>query len=323
MPEHLLILSAGRRCLLVQYFQEALRRSVPGAKVIAGDMSPELSSACQMADQNLRTSEIHDPEYINQLLKLCEMNQIRLVIPTIDTDLLLLAENRARFAERGIEVLVSDADLVRQCRDKRQTTSLFARHEISSPTQVDPLKETKFPLIAKPYDGSSSTNLHVVDSVKKLSESLLSDSKIVFFEYLSHEEHDEYTIDMYFDRDGFLKCFVPRLRMATRAGEVSKSRTEKLPALMSMREKFRHLPGARGCIAMQLFVCKRDNQLYGIEINPRFGGGFPLSYEAGAKYPTWIVAEYFHHEKIQYYDAWKDQLTMLRYDAHVLVPSAA
>ncbi|MCH2114801.1 MAG: ATP-grasp domain-containing protein [Pirellulales bacterium] len=323
MPQHLLIVSAGRRCLLVRYFQQAFSHADCGVQVLAADMAPDLSSACQAADGYLATPAIQDPDYIDRLLELCQANDIRVAIPTIDTDLLMLAENRDRFAMHGIELLVSDQDLVRQCRDKRLTVELFARHGVCSPAQVDPRQESAFPLIAKPYDGSSSNNLHVVRSVADLHPRLLEDTKLVFFEYLSREEHDEYTVDMYFDRDSVLKCFVPRLRIETRAGEVSKGRTVKLPALDSLREKFQHLPGARGCLTMQLFVRTIDGKLSGIEINPRFGGGYPLSYEAGANFPAWIVSEYFHHENIRYFDAWQDRLTMLRYDAHVLVSSAA
>ena len=321
--QNILILSAGRRCLLVRYFQQELKKNFPDALVIAADMAPDLSSACHTADTYFTTPAIQDPKYIEQLLTLCIAHQIRVVVPTIDTDLLLLAKSRDLFAQRGIEILVSDLTLVKHCRDKRLTDDLFNKHGISSPSRIDPRQEESYPLLAKPYDGSSSNNLHVVRSFLELPATLLDDPKMLFYEYLSHEEHQEYTIDMYFDRDGYLKCFVPRLRLATRAGEVSKGRTSNRNSLCVIRERFHRMPGARGCLTMQLFMRNGDKKLFGIEINPRFGGGYPLSFEAGANFPAWIISEYLRNESIAYFDAWQDQLTMLRYDAHVLVSSTA
>ena len=141
----------------------------------------------------------------------------------------------------------------------------------------------------------------------------------MFFEYLSPNEHDEYTVDMYFDRDGILVCLVPRLRIATRAGEVSKSQTVKFDGMNALRKNFAQVDGARGCLTVQIVVRHSDSQIFGIEVNARFGGGYPLSCEAGANFPEWIVREYFMNERIDYFDGWEDQLTMLRYDDHVLV----
>ncbi len=323
MSNNVLITSAGRRGVLVGLFQQALGKLSPGGKVYAGDLSPELSSACHLSDGAFATPPIQDPHYIDRLLKFCESHSIGVVIPTIDTDLLLLAENRLRFLDVGTTVVVSDAELVGRCRDKRLTPALFAQYGIASPSIVDPRSETAFPLIAKPFDGSSSNNLHVVGRRDDLRPELLSDPSLVFFDYLAPSEHDEYTVDMYFDRDGALKCLIPRLRIETRAGEVSKSKTRKIDGIDVLRKGFSHVEGARGCLTVQVFVRRGDGELFGIEVNARFGGGYPLSCAAGANFPEWIVREYFMNERIEYIDDWEDQLTMLRYDQHVLVRHSA
>lgn len=323
LAPHLLILSAGRRGLLVDYFKRELERTSPGSQVIAGDVAPELSAACQLAGRRVATPRIADPDYVPSLVRYCREEGVRVVVPTIDTDLLLLANSRAVFAEAGAEVLTPDAEFVAKCRDKRLTSELFAELGIRSPEAVDPTSDDAYPLIAKPYDGSSSVDLHVVTSRDKFSEQLQEHPRLIFQRYLSPETHDEFTIDLYYDRGGVLRGFVPRLRVATRAGEVSKARTVRLPALAPLQAALRELPGARGVMAMQLLVRRDDGRLYGIEINPRFGGGYPLSYEAGANYPAWIVAEYLHNQPVADFDDWQDQLTMLRYDTHVLVPGAA
>ena len=80
------------------------------------------------------------------------------------------------------------------------------------------------------------------------------------------------------------------------------------------------MPGARGCLTAQFFKHKENDAVYGIEINPRFGGGFPLTYLAGANYPKWIIKEYFFNEPIpNSFDVWENNLLMLRYDDEILV----
>ena len=63
----------------------------------------------------------------------------------------------------------------------------------------------------------------------------------------------------------------------------------------------------------------KTEKIIGIEINPRFGGGFPLSYMAGANFPKWIIDEYIYQDKLEYYDGWEDKLLMLRFDDEVVI----
>jgi carbamoyl-phosphate synthase large subunit len=77
--------------------------------------------------------------------------------------------------------------------------------------------------------------------------------------------------------------------------------------------------GARGCLTIQVFFHKTNETILGIEINPRFGGGYPLSYLAGANYSEWIIKEYLLKQEIPEFNDWQDNLLMLRYDAEVLV----
>lgn len=112
---------------------------------------------------------------------------------------------------------------------------------------------------------------------------------------------------------------VPRKRLQVRAGEVSKALTQKNQVYFQLVEKLAHLQGAIGCLTIQVFYSELNNNLLGIEINPRFGGGFPLSYLAGANYPKYILQEYLLEQSIAFNEDWKKNLLMLRYDAEVLV----
>lgn len=118
-----------------------------------------------------------------------------------------------------------------------------------------------------------------------------------------------------------MKCVVPRKRIFIRAGEINKGVTKKNRIVKEFMEKLSFLEGAVGCLTIQIFFHKENEKILGIEINPRFGGGYPLSYLAGANYPLWLIKEYLLNQNINVFDDWKDNLLMLRYDAEVLVDS--
>ena len=106
--KNVLVLSAGRRVELVEAFKTELALRGLDWKVLATDMKPEFSAACQIADGWIKAPRVTDPSYISFLLDICKVEKISLVIPTIDTELQLLAQNRELFASFGIDLIVSD-----------------------------------------------------------------------------------------------------------------------------------------------------------------------------------------------------------------------
>jgi carbamoyl-phosphate synthase large subunit len=314
---NVLILAAGRRVELVQAFQAELSARLPGAGVFATDLRPELSSACQVADRAFALPRVDDASYADALLRLCEKNQIGLVVPTIDTELLLLAAERARFEAHGVHLAISDFALISDCRDKRRTAALFEGIGIGSP-KIYPRDAVRFPAFAKPYDGSSSIGAVALLSAESLTPALLADEKLMFMEFIG-PDHVEYTVDAYYDRTGTLTCLVPRQRLEVRSGEVSKGVTRGGQLYDFLLPRLARVSGGRGCLTIQLFVNHQERTCAGIEINPRFGGGFPLTHAAGAAYPGWLIDEYLLDRKLEFFDGWKRNLLMLRYDAKVLV----
>jgi carbamoyl-phosphate synthase large subunit len=176
----------------------------------------------------------------------------------------------------------------------------------------------QFPVFVKPNDGSSSVGTMVIKDMNQYTEKLLEDN-LVFVEYLSPQEYTEFTVDLYYDRFSILKCAVPRERIEVRNGEVSKSITRKDELYTSICSLFSKCKGFTGCITLQLFRKNDTNELTGIEINPRFGGGYPLSYRAGANYPEFLIKEYLLNEKIDFYDQWASDMLMLRYDDEIII----
>ena len=95
--------------------------------------------------------------------------------------------------------------------------------------------------------------------------------------------------------------------------------TNKPKIVSFLKEKLEFIEGAVGCLTVQVFLNEETGRIVAIEINPRFGGGYPLSYRAGANYPLWLIKEYYNNETIDYSDDWEENLLMLRYDDEVIV----
>lgn len=317
MRSNVLVLSAGRRVELVQEFQHDLRALLPASKVFCTDISPDLSAACQVADGFFDVPRATDDNYISVLHHICLENNIGLVVPTIDTELEPLSNQRELFEQSGIHILISSPELIAMCRDKRKTATLFDALQVEQPKILDKENLT-FPCFCKPYDGSCSKGAIALQSESDVTPDLLLDPKNIFME-LVPKTYSEYTIDGYYTKDGVLKCLVPRKRLEVRGGEVSKGVTKRGFVYNYLLERVGKLSGACGCITFQLFVNEEELAIKGLEINPRFGGGFPLAYASGATFSKWAIEEHLLGQEVAFFDNWEVNLLMLRYDAKVLL----
>jgi carbamoyl-phosphate synthase large subunit len=315
---NILITSAGRRVALVKEFQLELKKIIPTGKVYCTDYQPFLSPACHVADGFFKVPIITNSSYINALIEICLSNNIGLIVPTIDTELIYISSSKERFLEAGVNCLVSSLELVQNCRDKRKTHLLFKKLGFNIAKEYTS-ENIEFPVFIKPIDGSGSKDIFIVSQKEDFNPKYINNSKIMLLEYLNPKLFDEYTIDLYYDKSSNLCCIVPRERLEVRAGEVSKGITRKNFLINFVRDRLSKIIGFQGCIVLQVFVHKKSHLVYGIEINPRFGGGFPLSYSAGANFPKWIIEEYFLKNKIEFYNEWEDNLLMLRYDNELLI----
>ena len=315
---NILITSAGKRVSLTKKFMKELKLLFPDAKVYTTDMVPRMAPAGVVSDHCFSVPRCTSSSYIQVLKQICLEYQIKVLIPTIDTELLILSENREEFKKIGVYTIVSDNDFIQICRDKRKTAEFFLHHNIRVPEPRDK-NNPVFPMFAKPYDGSLSANTHILLSQEDLTTQILNDPKLIFMEYINKNEYKEFTIDMYFGRDNRVKSIVPRERIEIRSGEINKGITRKNYLVDYLKTRISYLPGVFGCICLQLFYRESDNDVIGIEINPRFGGGYPLSYCAGANFPRAIIEEYCLGTTVCYDDTWRDGTLMLRYDDEIIV----
>lgn len=315
---NILITTAGRRVSLVRHFQKELKKHFPEGKVFAGDLKPQLSSACHVADYYFQLPGFHDSNYINYLKGLITEHNISLIIPTHDQELMSLSKNQESLKALGAIVVISSPEIVYNCRDKRLIHKFFRSKDIDTAKEFSKT-QYELPFFIKPYDGSRSEDTYIIRHDSEIRPYHLNNEKLMFLEYLDHKDYEEYTCDFYYDKTHKLRCLVPRKRIEVRDGEVNKALTERNAIIPYLRQRLDYLEGAVGCLTGQFFKHTQSNRIVGIEINPRFGGGFPLTYHAGANYPAWIIKEYLLGKSIpDQFDSWEENLLMMRYDDEVL-----
>jgi carbamoyl-phosphate synthase large subunit len=320
---NVLISSAGRRVGLLRMFRRSLERLGLAGRLFAADMS-RLSSASLLADEAFPVPRCTAPDFVPAMLDICRAHRVRLLVPTIDPELTVYAEHREQFERVGTRVLVSAPETVAIGTDKDLCHRWLRSHGFPTVEQgsvAEALAEPgrfPFPLVVKPRFGSASIGLHVVRNRDQLAVLEGDDALVQTF-----APGQEYTVSALVDREGRSVCTVPRRRIEVRAGEVSKGQTVRMPALQELVRRITEgLPGAYAALNVQVFVERTSAEMNVIEINPRFGGGDPLAYEAGADFPRWLMEEILGRPSSADPDGWRDGLLMLRYDEAVYVDAS-
>ncbi len=264
----------------MQAFRAAADRLEENVTIIGADIT-DTAPALYFCDEKVRVPRISDSGYIPFLQDYCKTNAVACLIPTIDTDLLALAQARETFERNGTKVLISAFEKVALCRDKNLTADYFISLGLKSPRPVHEVSAYQggYPAFIKPKDGSSSIDAYRADSLEDLQ---VYAEKIGDYVIQPFIEGAEYTVDIFCDYEGSPVYITPRERIAVRAGEVLKT---KIVQDRRMIEEMQTLIAdfhPCGQITVQLIREKETGEDYYIEINPRFGGGAPESIKAGA-----------------------------------------
>ena len=311
---NILFTCAGRRTYLLKYFKENMSAE---DKVVATDM--QLSApALQAADVKLQVPAVYDPKYIDITLKICKEQKIDALISLNDLELPILAENKAKFEAYGVKVLVSDPEVIDIAFDKYKTAQWVESIGLNAPKTYVTLASAKealakgeisFPLFMKPRWGSGSIGLETIDDMeeldiyyhllmKKIKKTILATAS-VGDEYIMIQEKltgKEFGLDVMNDLEGNNVAVSVKQKLAMRAGETDKAITVDIPEVYEMGRKIgdnlKHIGN------LDVDIMQRANGDFCVlELNPRFGGGYPFSYEAGANMPKAIL-QWLNNEKI-------------------------
>lgn len=318
---NVLISSAGRRVGLLECFRTALDEIDSHGKVIAADAS-DMAPALHFADETCSLPRCDDPNFIPALMEACAAHGVNAIVPTIDTELPILAGHRKELQSTGATLWLSSPEAIEISADKRLTNRWLHDKGFPAVSQFSPQEALEqqpgisFPLIAKPPRGSASLGVRRLNSRIEL-EACRGHELIVE----TMAPGVEYTVHVWAGAKGRALCAVPCRRLEVRAGEVSKGRTEKHDGLMRLAsDVVDALPGCSGPLNVQIFL-DPAGVMNVIEINPRFGGGYPLVDRAGAPFARWILDP--ASRPVRFYEDWVDGLTMLRYDSAVYTLPAA
>ena len=311
---NILFTCAGRRTYLLKYFKENMQS---GDKVVATDM--QLSApALQAADIKIQVPAVYDPQYVDITLGICKEHKIDALISLNDLELPILAENKAKFEALGVTVIVSDPDVIDICFDKYKTAQWVESIGLNAPKTYVTLASAKealakgeisFPLFMKPRWGSGSIGLETIDDMeeldiyyhllmKKIKKTILATAS-VGSEYIMIQEKltgKEFGLDVMNDLLGNNVAVSVKQKLAMRAGETDKAITMDLPDVREMGviigRNLKHIGN------LDVDIMQRANGDYCVlELNPRFGGGYPFSYEAGVNMPKAIL-EWLRGEKV-------------------------
>jgi len=318
-PLAILISSAGRRVELLGCFRRAGAELGVPVRLFAADCHPELSAACCRADQAFAVPRCGEPDFVPSLLEICARHQPALIIPTIDPELEILSAASSQFLEAGALVAVSSPEVVRIARSKTETFQFLRSIGVPTPRTIlaaeagPELPSWKFPALLKPVAGSSSIGVRRVASAGEFQAASETHATHVLQEIW---EGREYTVNLYFDSTQ-LRCAIPHWRIETRGGEVAKAMTERVPALAPIAERLGQALAGRafGALCFQAVVSSRGEPAV-FDLNARFGGGYPLSDQAGAKFARWLL-EHALGRPSTAQDQWEEGIVMTRYDASI------
>lgn len=313
---NILITAASRKVALIRAFRESLKRLGVRGNVITTDLNP-LSSGLYVSDKFHFAPMTTDPGYLDRIEEICREEEISLIIPTIDDELVIMGQARERFEKLGIRVVISEPRTGEICNDKKQTCEFFRKNSIPTPQtwlpdELPDVEKLAYPLFIKPRNGRGSIDTFKVKNAKELNFFLDYVKDPVVQEFLSG---DEYTLDTFVDFDGTVMSVVPRRRLWIRAGVMDKGRTENKPELIDIGVRVAKVLDIRGPANIQ--VRYSGNEMKVFEVNPRFSGGIPLTIAAGADFTEWLCRLALGEELKPRLGEFQNGLVMMSYEANI------
>lgn len=321
---NILLTSVGRRTYLVKYFKKELE----GKGNLFVSNSDSDSPAFQFADHSVVSPLIYDNEYIPFLLDYCESNDIQTVIPLFDLDVYILSKNKKKFSNQGIRILVGEWGNIEFCNDKYLTFQKLKSKQFNVPITALSLSEAKemldnnlveFPLIIKPRWGMGSIGIYEADNFDEATVFYNKVMRDIQGSYLKYESNIdlqnsiiiqekikavEYGLDVINDLDGNYQTTIVKKKKAMRAGETDSAIVIDSYELKEIGKRLSDIVKHPGNLDVDVLF---DGQKYFVlELNARFGGGYPFTHLSGVNLPKaivkWLGNETLTNELVEEFD---------------------
>lgn len=312
---NILILSAGTRNKLVQYFKKELGTD---GKIIATDCS-ELAPAVYEADKFYKVSRIDSPTYIDEVLDICKKENINTLFALIDPELSLIAKNINKFKELGVTPIISNYEDVELSFNKYEMYKFLKENNIRTPKTYISINDfykdlnkdlINFPVFVKPVKGSASINITKINGKEELEFMMAKYDNLIIQEFMDGQEIGA---DVYIDMiSNKVVSIFTKEKLKMRAGETDKSVSFKDEKLFDFIKDFVSKVGFKGIIDIDIF--RINNEYYISEVNPRFGGGYPHAYEAGVNVPRMIINNIKGIENEEQIGNYDENVYMMKYN---------
>ena len=310
-----LILAAGTRNKIVK----KKKKTLDGIGTVVATDANNLGPAIYDADKYYIVPPITEPGYIDKILDICKIEQIRGVLSLIDPELSLLAANEEKFKAIGVTIIGSSYDLCEMALDKMQMYEWLKNHGYNCARSwmdkeefyraVD-AGEVSYPIFVKPYRGSASISISKVYDKETVDLLFAHEDDLMIQEFLDGQEIGA---DVYIDLiSGEVVSIFTKKKIKMRAGETDKAVSFKDQKLFRLIEKFVNEAGYRGQIDIDIFEI--GGQYYISEVNPRFGGGYPHAYESGVNHMKLILNNLNGIVNEKNVGAYEDGIYMMKYN---------
>lgn len=310
-----LILAAGTRNKIVQYFKETF----DGVGIVVATDASKLGPAIYDADKYYIVPPITQDGYIEMILDICKKEQISGILSLIDPELSLLADNRERFEELGVTIIGSSYELCEMSLDKMQmynwlssngyrcARSWMVKEEFYNAVDAG---EVSYPVFVKPYRGSASISISKVYDKETVDLLFAHEDDLMIQEFL---DGHEIGADVYIDLiSGEVVSIFTKKKIKMRAGETDKAVSFKDKELFALIEQFVTEAGYRGQIDIDIFEINGD--YYISEVNPRFGGGYPHAHESGCDHMKLILNNLYGIVNEKQIGSYDEGVYMMKYN---------
>lgn len=304
---NVLLTCVGRRHYLAKYFKQF----VGDDGVVVGTDMTNSAPALVACDKRELVPSVIDVNYIPILIDICNKHEVDYVFSLNDLELSILAKNKKYIESKTkCKIVISDIDIINICNDKYETYLFADSLDIITPkTYIDinkviqdlELEMISFPLMVKPRWGSASIGLYKVTTIDELKDAYLlckdsvcksflnsiseSDDSIIIQEFI---EGNEYGVDILNSLSGDFINFTAKRKISMRSGETDRAVTVSQELFLDSVKKIAtnlHHIGNLDCDFLE-----KNGKYYLLEMNARFGGGYPFTHEAGANHIEFLLA---------------------------------
>ena len=319
---NILFCSAGRRVELLKDFRKSMDE---GDRIIAADLS-NLAPALYVADAHYLVPRIDDLTYLDTILDICRKEKINAVTTLIDPEIELLAKNRARFEEIGIEVLAPYTETAELCFDKFKMYQYLTAHGVPTPDTWGDYASAMaavesgslaFPVFVKPRTGSGSVGARKVQNAETLKALCEADPSLIIQRLMTGDLDADVYIDTISHKA--VSAFSKR-KLETKIGGASKTISFKDEKLFDFIRRITDLLKFNGPVDMDFFY--QDGTYYLSEVNPRFGGAYLHAYGAGVDFIKLIKNNINGIDNIPVFGNYEDDIVMMMYASVVITKIA-